>query len=83
MSNTENSMGAWEKATSTLAPKTADFGAIGRAQETGLSLVDLSTDSLIQLLREIVVKYNFESKVKAKRLIYDYDKFKQQTAPRL
>jgi hypothetical protein len=79
--STEGSMGAWEKATSTLAPKTADYGAIGRAQGTGLSLVDLSTESLVELLREIVIKYNFESKIKAKNLIYDYDKFKQQTAP--
>jgi hypothetical protein len=75
--STEGTMNAWEKATMTLAPKTADFGAIGRAQGTGLSLVDLNTESLIQLLREIVIQYNFESKLKARKLIENYDKFKR------
>ena len=75
--STEGSMDAWEKATMTLAPKTVDYGSIGRAQGTGLNLVDLSTESLIQLLREIVVKYNFESKLKARKLIDNYDKFKK------
>lgn len=72
---TEGAMGAWEKATMTLAPKIVDYGAIGRATDTGFSLVDLGTDSLMNLLREITINFNWEAKIKARTLVKNYDKW--------
>ena len=103
--STEGTMGAWEKATTTLAPKTTDYGTIGRAQGTGLNLVDLNTESMIQLVKELRwttrIRAHYRvgtdedpvcaedentwpcAVIRAKELLDNYDKFKQQTTPRL
>ena len=71
------SMQAWEKAITPNPPKqVGDFGQIGRAQDLGFVLADLNTDSLINLLNEIVVNNSWIAKVKAKKLIKDYTKFR-------
>ena len=79
---TKESMGAWEKATMTAPPKPPDYGEIGRAKDMGFSLVDLSTENLMYLLREITVNFNWEAKIKARALVISYDKYKEEVGKR-
>jgi hypothetical protein len=75
---TEETMEAWEKATITVPPKAADYGQIGRAKEVGFNLADLSTENLMNLLREITVNFNWEAKIKARSLVENYDRYKKE-----
>ena len=78
MEETKGAMEAWEKATTTLAPKVTDYGTIGRAEGTGFRLVELGTENLMYLLREITVNFNWEAKIKARGLVERYDRYKKE-----
>ena len=71
-------MEAWERATMTVPPKPADYGQIGRAKDVDFNLVDLSTENLMNLLREITVNFNWEAKIKARTLVESYDRYKKE-----
>jgi hypothetical protein len=55
---------------------------IGRSKKSGLTLKELRTETLVELLREIVINYNWEAKIRARELVVKYDELMTQNKTR-